>query len=594
MKKTSMALRSGGACAALCLGLIGFMSGSAFAQKAGSTEGAQLQVSKEAASSHSINANVDVTNKMMREANKDDNNWLLYGRTYSNQRFSPLKQVDAQNVRKLLPAAVIQTGVANTFEVSPIEVNGILYVSTADDHVQAYNATTGKILWSYTPQLNFSDLCCGPESRGIAVAYGKVFVAQLDASLVALNARTGKVEWKTDPAKTLPTPTQYSFTMAPQVYDGMVIVGSSGAEYPTRGFVAAFDAKTGKVDWIFRTIAKPGEPGGNSWSGDSWKTGGGSVWNTPAIDVKNGLVMFGVGNPNPDNYGADRKGNNAYTDSIVALHAKTGKLAWWYQEVPHDLWDYDAAAPVVLFNAKDHGKMVPAAAQPSKDGRVYVVNRATGKLILKSDPYVMQSKAMWTTPSAKPIYIYPGPNGGDTWSPAAFSPITHDFYVMGDNEAWLYTAKAPEKNGKNTPQAGLRLGGKLKPMISEHSKDTIPPTGVLAAVNLDNGKIAWKYKSDLPMQGGVLATAGNLVFAGEMDGMFDAFNAQTGKKLWAYNLGVGVNASPITYRVNGVQYVAVAAGGNGANGNPELMKELGRPEYGDVVAIFALPSKMTH
>lgn len=597
MKKTRSVLRYG-TCLTLCVGLLGLMSTIAFAQQqAGSTEGAKLEVNKNAgAPAHGITANVDVDvdNKMMLNANSDKNNWLLYGRTYDNQRFSPLKQINTKNVHRLVPAAIIQTGVANTFEVSPVEVNGVLYISTADDHVQAYDATTGKILWSYTPTLNFSDLCCGPESRGIAVAYGKVFVAQLDASLVALNARTGKVEWKTDPAKTLPAPTQYSFTMAPQIYDGMVIVGSSGAEYPTRGFVAAFDAKTGKVKWIFRTIAKPGEPGGDTWSGDSWKTGGGSVWNTPAIDVKNGLVLFGVGNPNPDNYGADRKGANAYTDSIVALHAKTGKLAWWYQQVPHDLWDYDSAAPVVLFDAKDHGKMVPAAAQASKEGQVFIVNRETGKLIRKSAPYVMQSKNMWTVPSAKPVNIYPGPNGGDTWSPAAFSPLTRYFYVMGDNEAWIYTAKAPAKTASNAPQIGLRLGGKLKPIIDEHPKGTIPPTGVLSAVNVDNGKIMWQHKTDLPMQGGVLATAGNLVFAGEMNGFFDAFNAKTGKKLWDYNLGVGVNASPVTYRVGGKQYVAIAAGGNGANGNPQLMKELGRPEYGDVVAIFALPGKMQH
>jgi alcohol dehydrogenase (cytochrome c) len=558
------------------------------------TEGGLAKASGGAAPAQGISdAQVAVDDAMLMNAPTDDDNWLLYGRTYNNQRFSPLTQIDAQTVKTLAPVAIIQTGVADTFEDSPLEVNGVLYIITANDHVQAYNAVTGKILWSYTPTLQYSDLCCGPEARGVAVAYGKVYVAQLDARLVALNAATGAVEWKTDPATTLPAPTQYSFTMAPQVYHGMVIVGSAGAEYPTRGFVAAFDAQTGKVDWTFRTIASPGEPGGDTWSGDSWKTGGGSVWNTPAVDPANGLILFGVGNPNPDNWGESRKGANAYTDSVVAVHADTGKLAWWNQQVAHDLWDYDSAGPVVLFNAMDHGKEVPAAAEASKEGQVFIIDRLNGKLIRKSQPFVLQSANMWTVPSSKPVDIYPGANGGGMWSPSAYSPLTHYFYVMGDNEAWTYTANPPAASTPgNVPQVGMRLGGELKPVISEHPSDTIPPSGTLTAIDVDTGKIAWQYKSKLPMQGGVLATAGDLVFTGEMDGDFDAFDARTGARLWHYYLGVGVNAPPITYRVNGVQYVAVAAGGNGNNGNPELMKEIGRPQYGDTVAIFAVPRQV--
>lgn len=607
-----MALRGAGY-AALCVATLGLGSGIALANGSANAQGhvnktqqVEADTSGQTASGSSggtaagqaraIGTNVDVTGKMLDNADtkSQEDNWLLYGRTYNNQRYSPLTQIDTQNVKDLLPVAIIQTGVAKTFEASPIEVNGVLYIVTADDVVQAYNATSGKILWQYKPNLNYSSLCCGPESRGVAVGYGKVYVAQLDGSLVALNAYTGKVEWKTDPAKTLPQPTEYSFTMAPQIYDGMVIVGSAGAEYPTRGFVQAFNAKTGKVVWRFRTIAKPGQPGGNTWSGDSWKTGGGSVWNTPAIDRKRGLVIFGVGNPNPDNYGKDRKGDNAYTDSIVALHIKTGKIAWWYQIVPHDLWDYDSANPITLFKTMDEGRMVPAAAEASKEGQVFIVNRENGKLIRKSEPFVLQSKTMWTVPGKKPVTIYPGPTGGGIWSPNAYSPQTHDLYVMGNNVAWIYTAEKPSKKKSSSPQVGMRLGGKLKPVLSEHPKDTIPPTGNLSAIDVDNGKIKWQYQSNLPMEGGVTATAGHLVFTGEMNGEFDAFNAETGQKLWHFNLGAGVNAPPITYKVNGVQYVAVAAGGNGADGNPALMSELGRPQYGDVVAIFALPAKAGH
>lgn len=548
--------------------------------------------------SNPVSVDVDISNQQLVNADQNLDNWMLYGRTYKNQRFSPLKQVNAGNVRNLQPVAIIQTGVAASFENSPIVDNGIMYVSTPYDHVIAYNATTGKELWSYVPNLGYTQLCCGPESRGVAVANGKVYLATLDAHLIALNAYTGKVEWNTQVADLRAA---FSLTMAPQVYDGLVVVGTSGAEFPTRGFVAAYDGKTGKRVWRFYTTAAPGQPGGDSWSGDSWKTGGGSMWNTPAIDPKRGLILFGVGNPNPDNYGADRKGDNAYTDSIVALHVKTGKLAWWYQEVKHDLWDYDADAPVVLLNAKNaQGQEVAAAAEAGKEGQVFIVDRENGHLIRKSEPYVEQSKTMYTTPPTTGyVNIFPGAQGGNEWSPEAYSPNTHLFYVEGTNKSWEYTAHPPE-----TVTGHLRLGSVLQPITKNgpislgepgadrnkaHTDNTIQPTGTLSAVNVDTGKIGWQYKSDYPMLGGVLTTAGNLVFAGELNGEFNAFNAQTGQKLWHFQLGAGVTAPPISYRVNGKEYIAVAAGGNAANGNPVLMKELGL-HFGDGIAIFALNS----
>ena len=250
----------------------------------------------------------------------------------------------------------------------------------------AYDAITGKQLWSYSPKLGYSNLCCGQQARGVAVAYGKVFVAQLDGHVVALDARTGKQIWKTEHAEILPQPFHfYSFTMAPIAFNGMILVGNAGAEWPTRGFLEALDANTGKLVWRFSTTAAPDQPGGKTWSGDSWKYGGGSVWNTPAIDPKNNLILFATGNPNPDLDGTSRKGDNAYTVSIVAIDSRTGKLSWWYQQVPHDIWDYDACAPVVLFDTIDeNGKVVPAAAEAGKVGSLFIVNRLTGKLIRKS------------------------------------------------------------------------------------------------------------------------------------------------------------------------------------------------------------------
>ena len=404
--------------------------------------------------SNPVSVDVDISNQQLVNADQNLDNWMLYGRTYKNQRFSPLKQVNAGNVRNLQPVAIIQTGVAASFENSPIVDNGIMYVSTPYDHVIAYNATTGKELWSYVPNLGYTQLCCGPESRGVAVANGKVYLATLDAHLIALNAYTGKVEWNTQVADSRAA---FSLTMAPQVYDGLVVVGTSGAEFPTRGFVAAYDGKTGKRVWRFYTTAAPGQPGGDSWSGDSWKTGGGSMWNTPAIDPKRGLILFGVGNPNPDNYGADRKGDNAYTDSIVALHVKTGKLAWWYQEVKHDLWDYDADAPVVLLNAKNaQGQEVAAAAEAGKEGQVFIVDRENGHLIRKSEPYVEQSKTMYTTPPTTGyVNIFPGAQGGNEWSPEAYSPNTHLFYVEGTNEV-LGVHGPSAGDGDRAPAAGQR------------------------------------------------------------------------------------------------------------------------------------------
>ena len=531
-----------------------------------------------------ITAPVSNTDQQRLNANADQDNWRLYGRTYDNQRFSPLTGINAGNLSKLRPAAIIQTGVANTFENTAIEIDGVLYIETAFNQVQAYDAVTGKEFWSYIPKLEFSDQCCGPEARGVAVGYGKVFVAQLDGHVVALDAKTGKVVWKTAHADALPQPSYfYSFTMAPQVYDGMILVGNAGAEWPTRGFMEALDANTGKRVWRFNTTAAPDEPGGASWSGDSYKYGGSSVWDTAAIDAKNGLILFATGNPNPDLDGATRAGDNAYTDSIVAINAKTGKIAWWYQEVKHDVWDYDACAPVVLFDTLDeNGKMVPAAAEAGKVGNVFIVNRLTGKLIRKSDPISTIGENFMKPPTETPMLYMPANKGGAMWSPPSYSPLTHDFYTMGVNEAHIFVVR-PVKGIyiPDTPITGQYAGGSMATELNSYQ-----PNGTFSAVNTETGKIAWQYKSPRPMYGGALATASNLVFTGEMTGDFDAFDARTGRKLWSYNMGAGVCTPPITYRIKGVQYVAVGAGG--CHGGEPLMQRDGRPVFGDVMAIFSV------
>jgi alcohol dehydrogenase (cytochrome c) len=531
-----------------------------------------------------ITANVASTDENLLNAAGNQDDWLLYGRTYDNQRYSPLTQIDRGNVKRLAVKAIIHTGFFNSMEATPIVVHGTMYVSTPSDHVQAYDAATGELKWSYNPVLGFTDNCCGPQSRGVAVAYGKVFIAQLDGHVVALDAKNGAVVWKSVIADTVPEPTHYyAFTMAPQVFNGMVLVGSSGAEYPTRGFVEALDATTGKLIWRFNTTAAPDQPGGKTWDGDSWKYGGSSVWNTPAVDPKNNLVLFATGNPNPDYWGENRKGDNAYTDSIVAIDSRTGKLRWWYQQVPHDVWDYDCPSPVILFDAKDeNGKTVPAAAEAGKIGNVFILDRLTGKLLHKSDAFVKQADNMFIVPSDKPFSRYPGISGGNLWSPAAYSPLTQNFYVMGINQAYTVTAFPFPKYVPGTPTVGQQVGGTQRPSPT----DQFPVDGTLTAINVNTGKITWQDKTELPMYGGILATASNLVFTGEMTGWFDAFDAVTGEKLWSQNLGIGVCTPPISYRVKGAQYVAVSAAG--CYHSTGLVKDQSKSRFGDTIVLYAL------
>jgi len=506
---------------------------------------------------------VTTTDDMMRQADTNQKDWLLHGRNYSNQRYSPLDQITADNIKKLTPVALVQTGKTASFETTPIVVNGIMYATTpvTDNKmkIMAINAATGDKIWETTYNLGAYKICCGPVNRGVAVAYGKVYAVTLDAQLLALDAQSGEMLWQ----KTLADPQAgYSETMAPQVYDGKVIVGSAGGEWPIAGFVAAYDAKTGKEIWRWDSTDQ------KSFAGDSWKTGGGMVWTTPAIDTERGLVIFSTGNPNPDLYGDSRKGDNLYTDSIVALKADTGKLAWAYQEVKHDVWDYDAVSNVVLFDAHKNGETIPAAGEAGKVGWFFIVDRRNGKLIRKSQPFVQMSDNMFSQPTKKGVDMLPGANGGSEWSPPAYSPETHMAYVLGMNQLMKFTTEKPAD-----AKGVIRLGS----AFTNVKKDGIQ-NGTFSAIDVDTGEVVWQKTLPQPMIGGALVTASNLVFTGEGNGAFDAFDALSGKKLWQFNLGAGVNAPPITYEVNGEQYVAVAAGGN---------FQLGYPR-GDVIAIFKL------
>jgi alcohol dehydrogenase (cytochrome c) len=514
-------------------------------------------------------AKVATSNAQMVGAASDDADWLLHGRTYDNQRYSPLTQITTSNVRSLSPVAVVQTGMVASFETTPVVVSGVMYVTTPvvsnQMKIMALNAATGENLWQTTYNLGNYQICCGPVNRGVAVGYGKVYAVTLDNKLIALDARNGKLLWQTTVAD---SKVGYSQTMAPQIYDGKVIIGSAGGEWAIRGYVAAYDAQSGKQVWRWWGT----DP--KTYGGDSWQRGGSMVWTTPAIDAQRHLVVFSTGNPNPDLSGVGRKGDNLYSDSIVGLDANTGKLRWYYQEVKHDVWDYDAVSNVVLFDVHVDGKTIPAAGEAGKVGWFFIVDRRNGKLIRKSAPYVMMSKNMFTTPTKDGVNMLPGANGGAEWSPPAYSPKTRDVYVLAMNQLMKFVTEGDPV----TSPGAIRLG-------STFTNVAVPKGGIqngpFVAINTETGKIDWTYTAPQPLIGGALATAGNLVFMGEGNGWFDAFDARNGRKLWRYQLGAGVNAPPISYAVNGVQYIAVAAGGN---------FQLGYP-YGDAIAIFKLNTK---
>ncbi|MCI4431298.1 MAG: PQQ-binding-like beta-propeller repeat protein, partial [Burkholderiales bacterium] len=429
--------------------------------------------------------------------------------------------------------------------------------------------------------------CCGPNNRGVAILDGQLFMGTLDAKLVALDAKTGKVHWATQIAD---PELGYSETMAPVAVNGKVLIGTNGGEYGVRGFVKAFDAKTGTLIWTFYSIPERGHEG--VWAvndatgrnmlrdiaaekkqlaekgGDFYKTLGGGVWMAPAVDKETDTVFFVAGNPSPDLYGAERPGDNLYTNSIVAIGLDKGTYKWHFQYIAHDVWDLDAVSPVILTTAagKD-GKMRKVAIHGGKTGHVYVHDRATGELIRHSEAMIPQEN-MWVLPTKDGKRMLPGANGGVEWSPMAFNPQTRLVYAANLHQPMTYHVEEAKY-----PGGKLWLGGAFKVVPGEKQ------WGRLAAVNIDTGKMEWKFDTEQPLIGGVLATAGNLVFNGESNGLFRAFDAKTGKKLWEYQCGAGVNAPAVSYSVAGKQYVAVAAGGN-------VQVDSKR---GNSVIVFALP-----
>jgi alcohol dehydrogenase (cytochrome c) len=516
-----------------------------------------------------------VSQGMLNNAAKDAKNFLATNGNYDQTRFHPADQITAKNVKGLHVAWIFQTDVRESMETSPIVVNGVMYVTTSFDHLYALNAQTGEQIWHYKHEMGpITVYCCGPNNRGAAVYGDKVYLATLDSKLDAVDAKTGKLLWSKDIAD---PSLGYSETMAPTVVDGKVLIGTNGGEYGIRGFVKAFDANDGKLLWTFSTIPDnsvgvwatkdatgrdmhrdiAAEKDALAKNGDPAKTLGGGVWQNPSVDLATKRIYFVVGNPSPDLDGSLRPGDNLYTDSLVSVDLDTGKLACYFQYIAHDLWDLDATSPTVLIDAKDKsGKTIPAVMHAGKTGYIYVHDRKDCSLIRFSEPMVSQ-KDRWVLPTpTKPLdsasaRMFPGANGGVEWSPMASNPGLGMAYAINLEQEMTYTVDStPYPGGK------LWLGGGF----------TNVPGGVQAgnvtAVDYNSGKIKWQVKTPQPMIGGILATGGGLVFAGEANGWFKAYDAKSGKILWTFHAGAGVNAPPSSYMIGGKQYIAVAAGGN--------------------------------
>ena len=563
----------------------------------------------------------------------DSGEWPSYGRDYSNRRFSPLKQINRDNVATLAPRWTYRSGVAATFQATPIVVGGIMYLSLPFNHVVALDARSGRQIWRYE-HVRRTDraLCCGPANRGVALAAGKVFIGTVDARLIALDARSGQKLWDVDVVGGDATnaevvgslsasdplsrakvtgATGVGINMAPIVYDGKVIVGITGVGYGLHldgaredapmgavvgvagrygrpGFLAAYDVASGKRLWQFDTIPPQG------WEGeyvaatpfgvplnrntaaerasaekyaDAWRYGGGSAWSTPAIDPASGMLFFGTGNPSPQMDDVSRPGDNLYTVSLIALDVATGTRRWHYQQVPHDIWGYDVASPPVLFGLTRDGKRVPVVGQASKLGWFFVHRRDNGELLLKSEAFVPQHN-LFAPATAQGVRLHPGVVGGVNWSPAAVDEDAGLAFVAALHMPMRYTLHDAPADGD-------------KPAIRYSVLEPIeePRWGLLSAVDLHSGRIRWQHRTAQPLIGGVLATAGGLVFTGEGSGSLDAFDSETGKLLWQHKAEAGVNAPPITYEIDGVQYVAVAAGGN----------QLFGYKQGDYLMVYALP-----
>lgn len=531
-----------------------------------------------------------VTDAMLLAGNGDE--WLTYGGDYDERRFSPLDAINAENVGELGLAWSADLDTARGQEATPLMHDGTLYITTAWSMVKAYDAKTGALKWSYDPEVPRSklvDVCCDAVNRGVALYGDKAYVATLDGRLVALDQKTGKEVWS---KLTIPEGSNMAITGAPRIVKGMVLIGSAGAEYFTRGYIAAFDAQTGDELWRFYTV--PGNPAdgfendamkqaAKTWSGEWWKLGGGgTVWDSITYDPETDLVFFGTANAEPWNpayRNTDGAGDSLYTASIVAVKPDTGEYAWHFQETPEDRWDFDSNQQITVTDLTIDGKERHVVMHAPKNGFFYVLDAATGEFI-SGKPFV--DGINWASgldpktgkPNVNPDAKYevtgkpwvgvPGAIGAHSWSPMSFSPKTGLVYIPTNNTPQYYMADPDWKPGTTGFQLGIDVSGGAFP-ADKATRDAIKAglNGALVAFDPVAGEVKWKVPQSSPTNGGTLATAGNLVFQGTSTGLFKAYTADTGKELWSFPTQTGVLAAPMTYAIDGEQYVAVLVGWGG-------------------------------
>jgi quinohemoprotein ethanol dehydrogenase len=534
--------------------------------------------------------------------------WITNGGSIYNQRYSPLTEINSNNVETL--KAEWQThmngsGVGPPYsgEAQPIVSDGVMYVSTGADDVFAIDVETGKQLWVYQSNLDkkISTVCCGWVSRGVAIGEGKIFLGRLDGEIVALDQLTGKPVWSVQAER---WQDGFTITSAPLYYDGMIITGFAGGELTARGRVRAFSARDGKALWTFFTIPGPGELGHETWAQDNslWQYGGAMVWQTPAVDPKHGLVYFSTGNAGPDFNGSLRKGDNLFSVSIVAIEAKTGRYRWHFQQVHHDLWDYDSPSPVVLFDLEYNGQTREALAETGKTGWVYILDRVTGLPLIGIDEVAVPQEPRQNTAATQPfplgdpvvphsidippagfrlvndgriftpywdkaVVAKPGPWGGTNWPPSSYDPRQGYLFVCANDQMGRFLVAGAKEPKPGTPYTQGLFG------FSD-----IPLNGIFAAVDMRTNKIVWRQRWKDSCYSGSTATAGDLVFTGRNDGRFVALDSRNGDVLWEFQTGAGVNSTASVFEYKGHQKIAIVSAGNNFAGSPS----------GDSVWLFSL------
>jgi alcohol dehydrogenase (cytochrome c) len=513
-----------------------------------------------ALSAISAAAQVKVPFERIRDSAREPGNWLTYGGDYAARRYSTLAQMTPANIAGLKTAWIYQSREAGKWEVTPLVVDGVIYVSERPNVITAIDGRTGRPLWNYRrPMPEDVTACCGPMNRGLAILGDALYLNTYDCHLVCIDANTGKERWD---VVVTDYKAGYSMTAAPLAVKDKIVVGISGGEFGIRGFLDAYDARTGAHAWRFWTIPGAGEPGNETWGkGDAWKHGGVATWVTGSYDPELNLVYWGTGNPGPDYNGDLRPGDDLYACSVVAINPDSGKLRWYFQYTPHDVHDWDSCEVPVLIDATIDGKPRKLLTQANRNAFFYVLDRATGEFITgnafaketwasgldaKGRPILVPGKE----PTTEGALVYPGLEGAANWPPPAYNPHTGLFYVHAQDD---YGQVFFKQNADYETARDFEGGGARGLLGAE-------PYGAVKAIEATTGKVKWEFKEQTSSNSGLLTTATGLLFAGTRDGYFYALDASTGKPLWHFQTGGEIHGGPVTFLVDGKQYVAIAAG----------------------------------